>query len=123
MIWPFLILVGTTIVTFFMKKSNIGALVIALVFAIIGAFCINGSLTANLIFAAVCLIYAGGYERPQHKVSGASVDNIMAVVMFSLTVANLIMNYWWGCDYPEVSGVIIAIVGAIVILANREVVD
>lgn len=117
MIWPFLILVGTIIVTFFMKKSNIGALVIA----IIGAFCINGSLTANLIFAAVCLIYASGYERPQHKKEGASVDNIVAVVMFSLTVANLIMNYWWGCGYPEVSGVIIAIVGAIVILANKEV--
>lgn len=123
MVIPFLILAITALIMMFLKKSNIGALVYSLVFVIIGAFCINGSLTANLIFAAVCLIYAGGYERPQHKVSGASVDNIMAVVMFSLTVANLIMNYWWGCDYPEVSGVIIAIVGAIVILANREVVD
>ncbi len=116
-----MILLSTIIVTFFMKKSNVGALVYSLMFAIVGAFCINGSLTANLIFGAVCLIYASGYERPQHKVSGASVDNIMAVVMFSLTVANIIVNYWWGCGYPEVSGVIIAIVGAIVILANKEV--
>ncbi len=123
MFWPFLILAITALIMMFLKKSNIGALVYSLIFVIVGAFCINGSLTANLIFAAVCLLYASSYERAQHKKEGASVDNIVAVVMFSLTVANLIMNYWWGCGYPEVSGVIIAIIGAIVILANREVVD
>ena len=121
MICPFLILAVVALIMMFLKKSNIGALVYSLIFVIVGAFCINGSLTANLIFGAVCLIYASGYERPQHEREGASVDNIMALAMFSLVVANLVINYWWGCGYPEVSGIIIAIVGAVAIWANKEV--